>query len=85
MGDYRTWSQLEQRAAFYSGVVRRGQLLVSEEVCQKWREALPKAIEQEYERLDSGELPRLLTPQLLLSNVDCNQEAFSSERVAGSR
>ena len=81
---------MELRMAFYAGITRRGVLTVSTETAQRWREALPLAIEEEYARLDNGELPRRLTVDVVLgtrgppTGEEAKGAAAASERPPGS-
>ena len=85
----KTWNQIELRMAFYAGIVKHQQLTISVALAQKWRDALPRAIEEEYVRINSGELPRCLSVKVVLceggdisngadSNNDNNGEDESS-------
>lgn len=71
MGDdedsIHSWNQIEQRMAFYGGICRHGKIVVPIALAQQWRAALPSAIEREYRRIASGELPRRLTLEVVLS------------------
>lgn len=62
------WSQVEKRLAFYAGILKHRKLQVPPDVAQRWRSALPGAIELEYERIDRGELPRALTTAVVLGD-----------------
>jgi hypothetical protein len=84
--DPRSWSQIELRMAFYAGVIKHGKLTVSPEAARSWRAALPRAIEEEYERIDRGEFPRRLTVSVVLRTANHGAaQAAASERPAGPR
>jgi hypothetical protein len=85
--DPSSWTQIELRMAFYAGVIKHGKLTVSPEAARSWRATLPRAIEEEYERIDRGELPRRLTVSVVLrSNHDPGAvQTTASERPAGPR
>lgn len=82
----KTWNQIELRMAFYAGIVKHQRLTISVALVQKWRDALPRAIEEEYARINSGELPRCLSVKVVLceggssagSNSNNNGEDESS-------
>jgi hypothetical protein len=63
-------SQLAQRAAFYAGLWSSKSRRFTQErsLVLRWIEALPDAMEREYQRLDAGELPRLLSLKTVLSD-----------------
>jgi hypothetical protein len=86
------WSQVEQRMAFYAGIIKRGKITIPADLAQRWRNALPRAIEEEYRRLDRGELPRSLTTAVVLGDglegperTEAASEAAPSERTPGAR
>ena len=92
MSNPADWTQVEKRMAFYAGIVKHGKLQVSHDLAQRWRRALPSAIELEYERIDRAELPRTLTVALVVGDGGAaaaapgasGGEAGSSERAPGS-
>lgn len=73
--------------AFYAGISRHGKVVVSRALAQQWRAALPAAIEREYARISSGELPRRLTLSVVLGIDSNNGEDTSpaTERDASAR
>ena len=50
-------TQVEQRMAFYAGILKKGQLMLSEEEAAEWRRDLPAAIRGQHLLIDRGELP----------------------------
>ena len=85
---FSTWGIIELRMAFYAGIVRHNRLTISHAVAQRWRAALPRAIEQEYARIDSGELPRRLTVKVVLGAEEegnGDDEADATVRPSSSR
>lgn len=75
------WNQVEKRLAFYAGIIKHGHLQIPVEVAQRWRSALPGAIELEYTRISLGELPRLLTVATVLGDGGSEGQTGASERV----
>ena len=58
-------TQVEQRMAFYAGILKKGQLTLNQEDAEEWRRDLPAAIRAQHLLLDNGELPVAMT----LANV----------------
>jgi hypothetical protein len=63
---FDSWLQMEQRMAWYAGIYKKGSFLVTRETALEWRQGLSKAMEKEYLRMSQGNLPRRLTPFVVL-------------------
>jgi hypothetical protein len=50
-------NQIEQRMAFYAGLLKDGKLTLNDEDAEEWRKDLPMAIQGQYICLDRGDRP----------------------------
>lgn len=73
-----------QRTGFYAGLWKNGCFTVSIAEAKEYAELAPRVISFEQSRLASGELPRLLTPNVV-RQVGCAMNSADTVKVSESR
>jgi hypothetical protein len=63
---FMSWTQIEQRMAWYASLYKHRRFRVSRLMALEWRVKLQEAIQIEYARISQGLLPRRLTPFVVL-------------------
>jgi hypothetical protein len=75
-----SWTQVEQRMAFYAGIYKHGRGFrgASPSTLAAWRRGLPAAIDEEHRRIETGALPRTLSFNVVQSTADQQQQPRAS-------
>jgi hypothetical protein len=71
---FSSMTMKEQRQAFYSKIYNpvTRKFTISLEDVKEWRRLLPMAVENEYDRLDAGQLPRMLTMKTVVKEASAS-------------